>query len=235
MYQRADVRPSRGHHQTLSVMRRLVDTGRRSPSVIARARDLTRHLEDYNSAQEIHAVHRYVRDRVRFTRDPWDVETLTDPRDMLLEIDHAGRAAEDCDSTVVLEASLLEALGHPTQFAVAAMDPTRSDPSHVWLEVRVDGEWVPLDPIAKNHEAGWIHDGLAGRYPTTTGGGAMDGLGFSTTADPSFWASGAGQATTPASSVAGEFQGIKTAAKWAVFGVVGWLAWKHIVRPITRR
>lgn len=165
MYRNAEVRPSRGYRHTLAHMRRLVDTGRRSPSVVARARDVTRHLQDRDIGGEVHAVHDFVRDNVRYTQDPWGVETLTDPRDMLREVDQVGRASEDCDSHVVLEAAMLEALGHPTRFATAAMDPSRpGDPSHVYLETRVGGEWVPLDPIVKNQDAGWIAPALAGRY-----------------------------------------------------------------------
>lgn len=208
MYTRATLVPSSGYRHTLHAMRRLVDAGRRTPSVVSRARDLTRHLPDHDSGAEIRAVHTFVRDRVRYTNDPWGVETLTDPRDMLREIDLAGRASEDCDSHVVLEASLLEALGHPTRFQVAALDPTRpGDPSHVYLEVRSGGTWVPLDPIVKDKPAGWIAPELAGRY----------GMGGVT------------------EEIAAETDAFLRTVRWMIGFGLAWAAWKYVVRPFLRR
>jgi len=212
MYTRAEIKPNDGYRHTLSEMRRLVDAGRRSPMVVARARDLTRNIPDRNSGAEVHAIHDFVRDNVRYTRDPWGVEALTDPADMLREVDLAGRASEDCDSHVVLEASLLEALGHPTRFTVAAMDPGRpGDPSHVYLETRVGGEWVPLDPIVKDQSAGWITPELAGRYPST------------------------GMGADPVKEIGEELGKLDTAISWIIGIGVVWFAWKHVIGPILRR
>lgn len=214
MYRRAIVKPSRGYRHTLSEMRRLVDSGRRSPSVVARARELTRHLEDRDVGAEVHTVHDFVRDNVRYTNDPWGVETLTDPRDMLREVDMAGRASEDCDSHVVLEASLLESLGHPTRFQVAAMDPGRpGDPSHVYLETRVAGEWVPLDPIIKNRDAGWIAPAIAGRYGSTLGQDDDDVL----------------------EEVGEEIGKFGNALHYMIGIGLAWLGWKYVLRPLTGR
>ena len=212
MYGKGEVKPSGGYRHTLREMRRLVDTGRRSPAIVSRARDLTRNLPDRDGGAEVHAIHNFVRENVRYTRDPFGVETLTDPTDMLLEIDQAGRASEDCDSHVVLEASLLEALGHPTQFATAAMDRSRpGDPSHVYLETRIAGEWVPLDPIVKNQSAGWITPELAGRYGTTVGMGDV------------------------VDDVKEEASAFTRGLKWAVRIAVLWGAWRYVVKPIIGR
>ena len=211
MYSRGEIKQSTGYQHTLDEMRRLVDTGRRSPSVVARARDLTRQVPDRNTAQEVRAIHAFVRDNVRYTNDPWGVETLTDPTDMLREVDLAGRASEDCDAHVVLEASLLEAIGTPTRFNVASMDATRpGDPSHVWLEARVGGEWVPLDPIVKDKPAGWIAPELAGLYPTTGMGDFTD-------------------------DISEKWESFKNATDWIVGLGLFYLTWRFIIGPIVRR
>jgi len=61
--------------------------------------------------------------------------------------------AGDCDDFSVLEAALLGALGHPTRFITIGYTPRAF--SHVYLEVNLRGQWIPLDPIMADKPVGW--------------------------------------------------------------------------------
>lgn len=73
----------------------------------------------------------------------------------------------DCDDRAILTQSLLESLGFETRF-VLVRGPKRPDYSHVYSEVKVDGQWMPLDTI---------FDGVDGRALYAPGDevGARDG------------------------------------------------------------
>lgn len=131
-----------GLDEKVRTIRRLVEEAKRDPYVREAAVDLVRHVPQRDTAGEIAAVWSWVRDNVRYTRDPWSpdgFELFVEPA-TLLQLVEKGRASGDCDDHVLLASTLLEVLGYPTRYRIGATPP--GEYRHIWLEV--------LDP-----KAGW--------------------------------------------------------------------------------
>jgi hypothetical protein len=98
---------------------------------------------------EIRALFEWVRDNVRYTKDPFKVELLHASRRML-EL-----RAGDCDDMAILLGALLEAVGHPVRLVLVGPDPGRPLLfSHIYLEAYHRGRWIPLDPTMP-YPMGW--------------------------------------------------------------------------------
>jgi transglutaminase-like putative cysteine protease len=59
------------------------------------------------------ALFEYVRDHIRYIKDPVGVESVSDPYYTL------ARMVGDCDDQAVLLAALYESVGFPTRFVIA--------------------------------------------------------------------------------------------------------------------
>lgn len=149
-----------GTKETLRIMRRLTNEGKKSPLVRQVAVYLTQDLDQKDRLAEIYAVYNFVRDRIRYVRDIRGVETLHTAEKILQN------KSGDCDDKSVLIASLLEALGFKTRFvAVGFSLPKKSlfgkykarGYSHVLAEVFLVGKWIPLE-TTEPVELGWFPD-----------------------------------------------------------------------------
>jgi transglutaminase-like putative cysteine protease len=140
---------------TLRAMVKLVRQYRRDPGVMQLARELVRDLRQYDHAGEIKALHAFVRDHIRYTNDPKDVELLQTPR-ATLEM-----RTGDCDDKSTLLAALLESIGRPARFVAVGFKPF-SNYQHVLVETRNGKGWMPLETI-KPVEAGWGPSGVTKR------------------------------------------------------------------------
>lgn len=136
-----------GTHATLRVMRDLVHRYKRAAPIRETALDLIADLPPKDWRAELRAVFAFVRDRIRYTRDIRGVETVQTPA-ATLDIGQG-----DCDDKATLLAALLESIGTPTRFvAVGYRAPEQF--SHVYLEARAAGAWIPLDATMPV-EVGW--------------------------------------------------------------------------------
>lgn len=118
-------------------MRAFTRQGKTLPAVRMKAVDLTTGLKQKDYSGELRAIHRFVRDSIRYVRDVTDVETLHTP-DVTL-----AQAAGDCDDKAVLVAALLESIGHPTRFV--AVGNNESDFIHVFVESKIGSGWIPIE------------------------------------------------------------------------------------------
>ncbi len=134
------------------------------------------------------ACYRWVRDNIRYVKDPVGQEALCHP-EYLLEVGGA-----DCDDMSMLVAALCGSLGIQTRFVTVAVNSQQF--GHVYLEAETTpGKWIPLDPIMREHGEGWEvpnptrrrvygingPDGLSGLGRTTSLGDlSMDGSIFDT-------------------------------------------------------
>ena len=143
-----------GTAQTLRIMVQLARQGRRDPGVMQLARQLVATLPQYDRVGEIKALHAFVRDHIRYTNDPKNVELVQTPR-ATLEM-----KTGDCDDKSTLLAALLESIGRPARFAAIGFPP--GGYSHVLTEVQNGKGWMPLETI-KNVEAGWYPKGVTKR------------------------------------------------------------------------
>lgn len=141
-----------GTDQTVALMRQLTSGvyGSRSPKIRALAINILRSagVPEKSYQAEMVALHNWVRDNIRYTRDVYGQETLAPPEETAFNT-----KAGDCDDKSVLLAALLGAVGIPTRFKVLGVTPEQY--SHVYLQAQVGGQWVSLDPIMRDKPAGW--------------------------------------------------------------------------------
>ncbi|RJP44497.1 transglutaminase family protein [Candidatus Parcubacteria bacterium] len=142
-----------GVRETLKRMAALIQYGKLQPAIRDLAVSLTKGLSPKDFAGEIEVLHKFVRDRIRYVRDTNGVETLHLP-EIVLEI-----GSGDCDDKVILLASLLESIGHPTRSVAISLAPGQF--SHVLLETRPQGftHWIPLE-TTEPVPAGWKPPGI---------------------------------------------------------------------------
>jgi hypothetical protein len=100
------------------------------------------------------AIHNWVRDTIRYVRDPIGQETLSYPEETAFN-----SRAGDCDDLSILEIALLGSLGINSYPVVIGTTPGQF--SHVYLHAlvpagrhRMAGQTVPLDPIMREWPAG---------------------------------------------------------------------------------
>jgi len=141
-----------GTDQTVAIMSQLAmgPFGSRSPKIQQSAVQILKATgvqpKDYTG--EMVAIHNWVRDHIRYTRDVVGQETLYPPEYVMYQTQ-----AGDCDDMSMLVAALLGSVGIPTRFKVIGQ--TLGSYSHVYLEAKPRDTWIPLDPIMANKPAGW--------------------------------------------------------------------------------
>jgi len=145
-----------GTAETLKTMARLARAGAKDPGVIQLASQLVRNLPQYDRVGEVSALHGFVRDHIRYTNDPIDLELVRDPR-TILEM-----GVGDCDDKSVLLSSLLGAIGRPSRFIAVQMRGTAGY-SHVYVETPMGRKnWIALETI-KPVGLGWAPDNVVKR------------------------------------------------------------------------
>ena len=132
-----------GTKATLNLMRQLIRQGKKSSAIRQLAVELTSGLPQKDWLSEVTAVHKFVRDNIRYVKDIRGVETIHTVERIL------SNAAGDCDDKTILAASLLESLGHPTR--IVAIGFKQNSFSHVYPETLIGNKWITLEttePVA---------------------------------------------------------------------------------------
>ncbi len=152
-----------GAAATLRYMRDFVQDAIRDPNQTIRnkALDLVSGLPPRQWMAEIRALHAFVKDQIRYVRDPVGLELVQSP-DKTIEI-----AQGDCDDKATLLAALLTATGHPARFIAVGFN---GDPlSHVLVQTKVDStgndskDWISLETII-DRPVGWFPPDVTSRY-----------------------------------------------------------------------
>lgn len=145
-----------GTRETLRIMRSLAHQGATQLEVRETAITALRAAgaRPHDRLGELAALHNFVRDQIRFTRDPHGIETLQGPR-YTLKV-----KAGDCDDRATLLAAMAKAIGIPTRFKAIGADPRRPGRfSHVYVVAEVNGKRVAADPTYNETPLGWEHPG----------------------------------------------------------------------------
>ena len=137
-----------GTRETLAQMARAVRgevgpdfSGYQDEAVRRVALAITSTVKGHDSRGEINALFRFTRDKIKYVRDPVNLERVQDAM-RTLQI-----GSGDCDDKAVFLSTLLASLGYASRFVVQSQDAIDFD--HVYLEVLDEGgEWIPLDPTA---------------------------------------------------------------------------------------
>ena len=109
-------------------------------------------------AEEALAIGDYVKNNVRYVRDPDNIEYLQDPVKMVTDIQNKS-AQGDCDDMALLTASLLLTIGHQPLFRAVRYDSMVGNYNHIYVIVYERDPYgaeqrIVLDPILKNKPIG---------------------------------------------------------------------------------
>jgi transglutaminase-like putative cysteine protease len=137
-----------GTIQTLDKMAALVRRDSRNPRVHEAALQIVRNVRGHDFEGEIRALFEFVRDSIRYRKDPINSERVQDTERTIYKF-----KAGDCDDKSVALASLLGSLGHRSRFRVLGFSARNF--SHVYLEVLTQRGWVTLDPTPEKAAMGW--------------------------------------------------------------------------------
>lgn len=146
--------------QTLRAMRDLVHASLANPSQIVREQAIAiikaSGVAERDWSGEVNALQTWVRDNIRFTRDPEAFELVQTPEKTL------EYRVGDCDDKSTLLAALLESLGHPAQFIAIGFNGDQH--SHVLVRTKIADVWVPAETIVAGAPVGWWPQGVTSSY-----------------------------------------------------------------------
>jgi transglutaminase-like putative cysteine protease len=131
---------------TLKIMSAYVEAGKKSMTVRDKVLSLTQSLGQKDFVAEIKALHRFVRDDIRYLMDPCDVELVQHPDATLRN------RQGDCDDKSTLMCAMLESIGHPTRFVAIGFEPNIYE--HVYCETLIGERWVSCE-TTEDVEIGW--------------------------------------------------------------------------------
>jgi transglutaminase-like putative cysteine protease len=150
-----------GTAATLKTMKRLSRDGAKDPGVIQVASELVKFLPQYDRVAEVSVLHAFVRDSIRYTNDPIDLELVRTPK-AILEM-----GVGDCDDKSTLLSCLLRCIGRPSRFVAVQLEGLGGY-SHVYVETPLGAtqggkpRWVALETI-KPVGVGWCPDNVTRR------------------------------------------------------------------------
>ena len=104
------------------------------------------------------AIGDYVKRKVRYVRDPENIEYVQDPLDLVKQIQN-GTAQGDCDDMALLTASLLLTIGHSPLFRAVRYGQPIGNYNHIYVVVYERNKYqkkerVVLDCILKDKPIG---------------------------------------------------------------------------------
>lgn len=135
---------------TLSEMIRLVREGLRDSEIVLLARRLV--LEagaGRDVVRQAAALLQAVRERVAYLEDPFDVEFIRSPRQVL------EGGAGDCEEQTIALATLAASIGIPVRLVAARPSPEDPEWRHVWTELLIGSQWVAADASVPEAPLGW--------------------------------------------------------------------------------
>lgn len=115
-------------------------------------------VPSHHFVDEALAIGDYVKRKVRYVRDPDDVEYLQDPIDLVKHVQN-GTAQGDCDDMALLAATLLLSIGHQPLFRAVRYEQPIGNYNHIYVVVYEKNpygheERVVLDCILKDRPMG---------------------------------------------------------------------------------
>jgi hypothetical protein len=134
-----------GAAQSIDDMRGIVDKALKSPQVYALARRIVQHVQAYDESGELRALYDWVLRNIRFVKGVIGKQSLQTV-DATLALQ-----AGQCTDLASLVAALAMSIGYPARFVAVATDPQAPDQfSHIYPEVQLEGEWIPMDAAREN-------------------------------------------------------------------------------------
>lgn len=154
-----------GTIRVLKEMMNLVNKDMTDRDIIEFTNDIILDIPERDKMKEAERIFKFVRDNIRFVKDPLGKETIFSTKALLNPVRTdtgwilKGRMQGDCDDKSITLATMLQIIGIPTRFvAIKTFDKPKYF-SHVFVEGLIEDKWIPFDTITKN-DMGW-------RYPFT--------------------------------------------------------------------
>lgn len=134
--------PAPDPETTMRVMAKLIVDGQYDGALRNLAEQIVRGLTPHDYLSEYAAVLNWVRQNIRYVRDPRTIEQVKTPR-VIVETGSA-----DCDDMAILIGTLVGALGGQVRLVAAAF-AGKEHLTHVWCEAfdPLSKAWVVLDPV----------------------------------------------------------------------------------------
>jgi hypothetical protein len=115
-------------------------------------------VKSHYFVDEALAIGDYVKNKVRYVRDPDNIERLQDPIDMIKDIQN-GTAQGDCDDMALVTAALLLSVGHQPLFRAVRYEQPLGNFNHIYVVTyeknpHEQRQRVVLDCILKDREIG---------------------------------------------------------------------------------
>lgn len=148
---------------TVMEMKRIIDISSKNPYIRDWARAILQNIVVNRKYDEANAIHNFVRDNIRYTRDPYGWEYIQTPPVLLAGVEEAqrGRAPRpigDCDDMTTLSLSLMKSVGFPVVIKTVGFTPDAF--SHVYGLVFIKDRWYPTDTVRPDKYLGWEASGI---------------------------------------------------------------------------
>lgn len=150
-------------YRTVDRMKDIISNSSKNIYVREWAKKIVARVEVNNKKAEASAIFDFVRDNVRYTKDPYGFEYIQTPpvllEDIRLYMDGKGdRPVGDCDDMCVLSLSLLKSIGFEVAIKVVSFASNKKF-GHVYGLVRIGYNWVPVDCVRPDQNMGWESTG----------------------------------------------------------------------------
>lgn len=150
-----------GNLQTISFMKKIARKMSGDPTIRRLALNILEHYRvgSMQYVDEAKAIGDYVKNKVRYVRDPEGIEYLQDPLDLVKHIQQ-GLAQGDCDDMSLLTATLLLSIGHKPYFKAVRYYEPIGNYNHIYVVVYEKNlygktERIVLDCILKDKPIGF--------------------------------------------------------------------------------
>ena len=149
-----------GNLDTIQVMKKIARERAGDPLVRKLALNILHQYQipSNHYVDECLAIGDYVKRKVRYVKDPSNIEYLQDPVDLIKQI-QAGTAQGDCDDQALLTAALLLSVGHDPKFRAVRYETVVGNYNHIYVVVYERNPYkeiqrVVLDCILKDKQIG---------------------------------------------------------------------------------
>jgi len=138
-------------YQILQILDSLGQQFARMPIIRESAVRIVGRASDNDTSEQLRTILEFIRNNVKYVRDPSGSEYVISPLRMLQQIASGGYSQGDCDDHVLLFNSLVGSLG----FAVRPVGVhlySQSVFDHVISQVMYNSRWIDVDPCQKSGE-----------------------------------------------------------------------------------
>lgn len=145
-------------YNTVTKMKSIISQSSKNPYVREWAGNIISRVEVNDKQGEASAIFDFVRDQVRYTKDPYGFEYIQTPIVLLESIQQGDKPSGDCDDMTCLSLSLLKSVGFLVAIKVVSFKPNKKF-GHVYGLVQIGTDWVPFDCVRPDQDMGWESQG----------------------------------------------------------------------------